>query len=131
MLSSRIATLSVIVVSMILDFMGWTFHAPLPDMILGYMALALSVLVVPLPLSTQGSSTGYKITTKSAFGGSDPMSRLVATPADVNVTARRPFNVDDLDRLVDDLVHSAIHWSLGNDLQQPLRRRNECRHAVR
>ena len=85
-LSSRIATLSVIVVSTILDFMGWTFHAPLPDMILGCMALALSILVVPLPLSTQGSSTGYKITTKSTFGGSDAMSRLVATPADVNVT---------------------------------------------
>lgn len=85
-LSSRAATLTVITVSMILDFMGWTFHAPFSDMILGYAALMLSVLVVPLPMSAQDSPVSHASTSKSVFAGSGAISRLVATPADINVT---------------------------------------------
>lgn len=83
-LSSRLATLLVIWISIIMDFTSVTFHAPFTHMASGYLALALSVLVLPLPLAR--SATGYRSPAQAAGGGMSAASQLTASTGDVNIT---------------------------------------------
>ncbi|KAK5129165.1 hypothetical protein LTR08_003785 [Meristemomyces frigidus] len=62
-LTTRKATSAVILLSIVLDFLGCTFHAPVADMALGYLALLISAFVLPVPLPSTTNSNNPNNTT--------------------------------------------------------------------
>jgi solute carrier family 30 (zinc transporter), member 5/7 len=98
LLSTRLATMLVIALSMVLDFSGCTFHAPLTHMLSGYIALAVSALLLPSQLPTTSSATSRpasKVSTptsskspwlRNGLSRSAAASPLTASVADVNLT---------------------------------------------
>ncbi|KAK3625309.1 putative zinc transporter msc2 [Elasticomyces elasticus] len=83
-LSARIATLVVLLLGIASDFAGWTFHAPISHMVFGYLALALSVFVLPPPLPSLAVApgSGSKLTATSS---------LIASTGDANLTLLSGF----------------------------------------
>lgn len=73
-LSSHSGLCAVLLLCAIADFVGLTLSLPLSDMALGYLALALSVFALPLPLPAL-SSVGIHNT-----GAARPMSATAASP---------------------------------------------------
>lgn len=85
LLSSQKAIVAVLLLSVGMDFAGWTFHAPFTHMCLGYLALLLSAFVLPPPLTSLGASAardGYT----SPIEGSQAASILTRSTSDVNTT---------------------------------------------
>lgn len=92
-LSARIATVAVLMASMVMDFAGLTFLAPTTHVMAGYLVLAVSVLVLPLPfasLASQGSRSASRAssphTSTSSWSRIQAASPLTASTTDVNTT---------------------------------------------
>lgn len=85
-ISSRMATAVVVVLCMVMDFAGWTFHAPLPDMCLGYLALTLSAFVLPPPLPSLAAPTAARSAFQSSGSSAIATSILTRSARDVNIT---------------------------------------------
>ncbi|KAK4545153.1 hypothetical protein LTR36_003704 [Oleoguttula mirabilis] len=85
-LSSRMATAAVVTLCMVMDFTGWTFHAPLSDMCLGYLALALSAFVLPPPLPSSATSSAAGAGFKSTGSSLAATSVLTRSVHDANIT---------------------------------------------
>ncbi|KAK5117217.1 hypothetical protein LTR85_008985 [Meristemomyces frigidus] len=86
MLSSRMATAIVVVLCLVMDFAGWTFHAPFLDMCLGYLALALSAFVLPPPLPFLAASTPARSGSAPSGSSQTATSILTRSARDVNIT---------------------------------------------
>lgn len=93
--SSKVATSVVIILSFISDELGLTIGTSLGDLMLGYLALAMSVLLLqpPLPIlaGVSPSGSGYKMTspTSRTTSGSFRLSAaspLTCSAGDVNLT---------------------------------------------
>lgn len=65
-LTSRVASITVMIISMLSDFAGWTFHASILDVALGYLALTCSVFLLPPPLPTLAAVTSSRPGSKMA-----------------------------------------------------------------
>ncbi|KAH9828015.1 Cation efflux family [Teratosphaeria destructans] len=78
------ATTLVVGMSVALDFVGLTFQAPFTHMLSGYLALLVSVILLPLPLPAL--ATGYRSTWSSTTSGQVAASPFTTSPADVNMT---------------------------------------------
>ncbi|KAF2772520.1 hypothetical protein EJ03DRAFT_324523 [Teratosphaeria nubilosa] len=83
-LSAVSATAIVVAMSVVLDFTGLTFQAPFTHMLSGYLALLVSVLLLPLPLPAL--ATGYRSAWSSTTSGQVAASPFTISPADVNMT---------------------------------------------
>ncbi|KAK3114057.1 putative zinc transporter msc2 [Teratosphaeriaceae sp. CCFEE 6253] len=81
-LSARTATLVVLVIGMATDFAGWTFHAPTTHMLGGYLALAISVFVLPPPLP----SLAVPSSSSNAPSRLTATSSLTASTGDASMT---------------------------------------------
>ena len=94
-LRSRKLTLAVLLLGVVLDFTGMAAEGS-KNTFLGYMALLLSLFVVPFPFnsSAAGGSKEAAITTpprpwesvRGAFQSAPMASSLVASPYDINIT---------------------------------------------
>ena len=92
--SSKVATTGVIILSFISDELGLTIRTSLGDLIMGYLALGVSVLLLqpPLPLLAGVSSTsGSKMTspTSRTMSGTFRLSAaspLTCSAGDINLT---------------------------------------------
>lgn len=71
---SRVATSAVLILCFISDEIGLTVQTPLTELILGYMALALSVLVLPPPYPTSHDATRTQASPGSTPSRSPMMS---------------------------------------------------------
>lgn len=93
--STKVATTVVMIVSFISDELGLTIRASMSDLILGYAALAISVLLLqpPLPIlsSTATSITSSKMTSHISRNMSGSFRQSAASPltcsaGDINLT---------------------------------------------
>lgn len=95
-LKSRKASIAVLFLAALLDFTGITFKAAFSDVLLGYLALACSVLFISPPLPSLGMpiSSGQhsnSVTPTTPLTGRSPWNRaatssLVSSANDVNLT---------------------------------------------
>ena len=87
--SSKVATSSVIVLCFILDEAGITIYTPLKNVVLGYIALATSVLFLqpPLPsVSRPASKSGSPTSTSAAWSRIRSESTLSTSPGNATST---------------------------------------------
>ncbi len=97
--ASKVATSVVILLSFIADEIGLTIHVSLMDLILGYLALAVSVLILPPPLPSvnlasprKARSTSIPLQSNaiprpwSSSGNSHIASPLISSPIDNDIT---------------------------------------------
>ena len=81
--TSRIATLGVLLLSIATDMANLTYHAPVMHLATGYLALLISVCVLPPPLPTFSTSSNSKSSTSSLRGGTSP---AVRSTTDIDTT---------------------------------------------
>jgi zinc transporter 5/7 len=82
-------TLAAILLSVISDFAGFTIHTSFSDLILGYMALAVTVVYLnpPLPAANTSSSPSARVGSTGAWRSlSWNASSLTCSTGDVNLT---------------------------------------------
>lgn len=87
--ASKVATSMVILLTFIIDEIGWTISAPLTDVILGYLAIAASILVLPPPfpaLSTSPSSVSDSRRSSSVTNSSSSACPLTSSKAASDLT---------------------------------------------
>lgn len=99
--SSKVATSVILLLSFISDELGLTIRTPLTNVLFGYVALAISVLVLqpPLPTLAATAAAGQSSKLPTPTSSSPPWSRnspmttesvasspLICSPGDVNVT---------------------------------------------
>lgn len=90
--SSKVATSTVILLSFISDELGLTLRTSMSDLILGYLALGVSVLALqpPLPILAGGSSSssGAKMASPTVSGSFrlSAASPLTCSAGDINLT---------------------------------------------
>ena len=93
-LSSRLGTLTAIALSVAADFAGLTIHATTSDLTLGYLALALSMLVIQPPLPSLGVASSSRPTLRATTPTSTSVSwsklpaasPLIASVRDADLT---------------------------------------------
>ena len=95
--SSKVATSAAFVLSFITDEIGLTIQRPLTNVILGYLALATSVLVLQPPFPTISGSAMSRADSKapSPVSGSTPWSRHRADGFRVSATSPLICSVGD------------------------------------
>ncbi|WPH00580.1 Hypothetical protein R9X50_00341000 [Acrodontium crateriforme] len=86
-LSSRKGSIAVLMLCLLSDFSGWTFHANLANIVLGYLTISVSTLALPsvLPPSNQLASKTSTSGTKP-WSTLSPVSPLIGSVADANIT---------------------------------------------
>jgi zinc transporter 5/7 len=86
---SKKLTLAAILLSAISDFAGFTIHTSFSDLLLGYLALAVTVVYLnpPLPTANTSSSSSARVGSTGAWRSvSWNVSPLTCSKGDVNLT---------------------------------------------
>nr|POE48065.1 hypothetical protein CFP56_01393 [Quercus suber] len=81
-LTSKRISVAVILISLLLDLCGWTFHASFSDIAMGYLALACSAVLLRGPLPTIAATMSTRKSPKpfSAVAITSPWNPSVASP---------------------------------------------------
>ncbi|UJO22220.1 putative zinc transporter cis4 [Fulvia fulva] len=107
-LTSRIASILVILLAIVLDFANITFTASSTDLMFGYLALACSIILVQPPLPTLGSSsTSSPTSARSPWSQLTAASPLVSSVADVNTTLAGGIVMSILTLLISSILSTA------------------------
>jgi len=93
---SRMATIVVIAASVATDAAGWTYQAPFLDVLLGYLALACSVLLLSPPLPILSAVPRSRSSSKASTPSSESAPWLKSTkrPFAVSILAASPSNAN-------------------------------------
>lgn len=87
---NRKLTLAAVLLSALSDFAGFTIHTSFSDLLLGYMALAVTVVYLNPPLPTSNTSTSISSARVGSTGASRSLtwnaSSLTCSTGDVNLT---------------------------------------------